>query len=118
MKKKRTKAEQKKYCNLTDKVFAWAKKIGVEAFDVRVRHMTTKWASCSTRGMLTLDWKVADLPQELCDYVIVHELLHLRIPNHGKLWKSFMRVYLGDWAKLEDRLNAAPRSNHYAIVRR
>lgn len=104
MKTKRTKEENAKYFDLADKVFDWAKKIGVDPTDIRIRHMTTKWASCSTRGMLTLDWKVADLPKDLCDYVIVHELLHLRIPNHGKLWKSFMRVYLGDWEKLEERL--------------
>jgi predicted metal-dependent hydrolase len=36
----------------------------------------------------------------LQDYVIVHELLHLRAPNHGKLWKSAMRGYLGEWEEL------------------
>jgi len=108
VKTKRTKADDAKYCDLADKVFAWARKIDVSPSDIRIRHMTTKWASCSKTGMISLDWKVADLPQELCDYVIVHELLHLRIPNHGKLWKSFMREYLGDWEKLEERLSLSP----------
>jgi len=37
-------------------------------------------------------------------YVIVHELLHLDIPNHGKLWKSLMRAHVGDWERCEDVL--------------
>jgi predicted metal-dependent hydrolase len=42
----------------------------------------------------------------LGDYVIVHELLHFSVPNHGKLWKSLMRAHLGDYEKLEQRLRA------------
>ena len=94
-----------KHKALTDRAVKWGKRIGVEPANVRVRHMSRKWASCSTRGMLTLGWEVADLPSKLADYVIVHELLHLRVPNHGKLWKSFMRAYLGDYEKLEEKLN-------------
>jgi predicted metal-dependent hydrolase len=41
---------------------------------------------------------------DLQDYVIVHELLHVSVPNHGKLWKSLMRAYLGDYEALEARL--------------
>jgi len=37
-------------------------------------------------------------------YVIVHELLHFDIPNHGKLWKSLMRAHVGDWERCEDVL--------------
>ncbi len=44
------------------------------------------------------------MPKELGDYVIVHELLHFVVPNHGKLWKSLMRVHLGEYEKLEKRL--------------
>jgi len=40
----------------------------------------------------------------LGEYVIVHELLHFNVPNHGKLWKSLMRAYLGDYEKSERRL--------------
>ena len=36
--------------------------------------------------------------------VIVHELLHFSVPNHGKLWKSLMRAHLGDYERLEQRL--------------
>ena len=38
-----------------------------------------------------------DLPKTLCEFVIVHELVHLLAPNHGKVFKSFMSAYLPDW---------------------
>jgi len=38
--------------------------------------------------------------------VIVHELLHSSVPNHGKLWKSLMRAHLGDWEKLAEKLKS------------
>jgi predicted metal-dependent hydrolase len=41
---------------------------------------------------------------KLGDYVIVHELLHFSVPNHGKLWKMLMRAHLGDWEMIERRL--------------
>ena len=44
------------------------------------------------------------MENEFGDYVIVHELLHFNIPTLGKLWKSLMTAYLGDWRTLEERL--------------
>ena len=44
------------------------------------------------------------LDQRHWDYVIVHELLHFYVPNHGKLWKSLMRAHLGDYEALEEEL--------------
>jgi len=44
------------------------------------------------------------LDKELGNYVIVHELLHFNIPNHGKLWKSLMTAFLGDYEKTEQKL--------------
>jgi len=72
---------------------------------ITLQPMKTKWASCSTTGRLTFDSLLPELDEELHDYVIVHELLHSRIPNHGKLWKSLMRVHVGDYQNCEKKLN-------------
>ena len=85
----------------------WAGKLEVEVKWLGVREMRNKWASCSTNGNLNFNSGLLDLDEELWDYVIVHELLHFFVPNHGKLWKSLMQVHLGDYRKLEARLNAA-----------
>lgn len=86
------------------RVQEWAKKLDVQVQTVSVRPMTNKWASCSTNGRLNFNDELLKLDLEIGDYVIVHELLHFHIPNHGKLWKSLMHLYLGDYAKLERRL--------------
>lgn len=69
-----------------------------------MRRMRRKWASCSTSGALSFSTELLSLEGELVDYVIVHELLHLRAPNHGRLWKSLMRAHLGDYEPLHMRL--------------
>jgi predicted metal-dependent hydrolase len=86
------------------RVREWAERLDVKVQSITVRPLITKWASCSTSGRLTFDSQVAELEDALQDYVIVHELLHFRIPNHGPLWKSLMRSHLGPYEEREDRL--------------
>ena len=82
----------------------WATRIGVRVAQVHLRPMTTKWASMSTAGRLTLNTELLDLPKDLGEYVIVHELVHLLAPNHGKVFKSFMLAYLPDYEERERQL--------------
>ena len=83
----------------------WATRIGVRLREVHIRPMTTKWASMSTAGRLTLNSDLLALPRATGEYVIVHELVHLLAPNHGKVFKSFMAAYLPDWEQRERSLN-------------
>ena len=87
-----------------NRVHQWSKKLDVEVKLIVLRSMSKKWASCSTSGRLTFDTSLLDLPAHLQDYVIVHELLHLQIPNHGKLWKCLMSAYIGDYESYEREL--------------
>ena len=86
------------------RVREWAQKLDVQVVWLGVRPMHNKWASCSTNGHLNFSVELLSLDRELWDYVIVHELLHFSIPNHGKLWKALMRAHLGDWEKAEQQL--------------
>jgi predicted metal-dependent hydrolase len=81
-----------------------AEKMDVKIKSLAIRPMNNKWASCSTDGNLNFNKQLLDLDKELGNYVIVHELLHFNIPNHGKLWKSLMTAYLGDYEKIEKKL--------------
>jgi predicted metal-dependent hydrolase len=82
----------------------WAARIGVKPARIQVRAMQTKWASISTNGSMTLDLDLLRLPQELGEFVIVHELVHLLVSNHGRVFKSFMHAYLPDWETREKQL--------------
>ncbi len=82
----------------------WAARIGVKPARIQVRPMRTKWASISTSGSMTLDLDLLRLPQELGEFVIVHELVHLLAPNHGRVFKSFMHAYMPDWETREKQL--------------
>ena len=75
-------------------VRAWAQRIGVTPHEIHVRSMKRKWASCSSRGRLTFDTGLLRQPATFRREVIVHELLHLKVPNHGPLFKALLKAYL------------------------
>jgi hypothetical protein len=75
-------------------VQAWARRLQVQPLEIHVRPMKRKWASCSSRGRLTFDTDLLHQPAEFRRQVIVHELLHLRVPNHGALFRALYRAYL------------------------
>lgn len=86
------------------RVHEWAEKLDVQVVWLGVRPMKNKWASCSTEGHLNFNTELLDMDEPVWDYVIVHELLHFSVPNHGKLWKSLMRAHLGEYEACEDEL--------------
>lgn len=59
---------------------------------------------CSTAGTLSFNAELLGMDRELGDDVIVHELLHFSVPNHGKLWKILMRAHLGDYERWQESL--------------
>jgi predicted metal-dependent hydrolase len=72
----------------------WAQTIGVTPKEVHLRDISNKWASCSSKGRLTFSYRLLDELAENRSKVIVHELLHLKYPNHGKMFKTLYASYL------------------------
>lgn len=77
-----------------DRVRQWSARLRVHPTQIRVQAMTRKWASCSPQGRVSFARDLLRQPPAFQDYVIAHELLHLRIPNHGKLFTSTLRAHL------------------------
>ncbi len=75
-------------------VRSWARRIGVEPEEVHLRPMKRKWASCSSNGRLTFNAELLHKPTAFRAEVIVHELLHLKVPNHEKLFRALLQAYL------------------------
>ena len=78
----------------------WAERMRATPTVVRVQAMKNKWGSCSKRGVVTLAADLARQPETVQDAVIVHELLHLRIRNHGRVFKALMSAYVPGWRTL------------------
>ena len=82
------KMRQKTRKLLSEKVPVFAAKIGVTYGKITVRAMKSRWGSCSIRGDLSFNLLISELPEEIADYVIVHELCHRREMNHsGRFWQ-------------------------------
>jgi hypothetical protein len=82
---------------LCEKVLFWSKRLRVEARIIRVQRMTRKWGSCSTTGTITLAADLYEQEPGFQDFVIAHELLHLRVPTHGRLFKALMTAHVPNW---------------------
>src|SRR3972149_2727655 len=75
----------------------WVERVHARPQGVRIQAMTRKWGSCSTRGVVTLSSALGKEPRARQDVVIVHELLHLKVRNHGRVFKALMSAHLPQW---------------------
>lgn len=88
---------------LKRRALAWALKLKVNPRVVRVQEMRRKWGSCSSSGIVTLACDLLEQPPKFQDYVIVHELLHLRYATHGRVFKALMSAHVPGWQMMEVR---------------
>jgi predicted metal-dependent hydrolase len=72
----------------------WAEKIQVKPARIQVQRMTQKWASCSAGGVVTFSTDLLNETRSFGEAVIVHELIHLKVPNHGPVFRSLLKAYL------------------------
>ncbi len=71
----------------------------------RLQFMTRQWGSCSPAGRLTLNpWLVAS-PREAIDYVLLHELCHLKHHNHGQAFHALLKRHMPNWEQIKSRLD-------------
>lgn len=87
---------------LTRKAMAWATKIRVNPTRIVIVELETKWGSCAPDGVVTLAGDLVDMPEEFQDYVVVHELLHLRYRSHGKAFTAMMTALVPGWRELAE----------------
>ena len=71
---------------------------------IRIAGQRTVWGSCSSRGTLSFNWRLALVPPEALDYVVVHELCHLRVPDHSRRFWRLLESVRPDWRDWRDWL--------------
>lgn len=73
---------------------SWAERIGVTPSRIQVQAMRKKWASCSLSGAVSFSSDLLSEPRPFGEAVIVHELIHLKVRNHGPVFRSLLRAFL------------------------
>jgi predicted metal-dependent hydrolase len=81
-----------------------AERLGVAYVRIRIGGQRTLWGSCSSRGTLSFNWRLVLAPFEVLDYVVVHELCHLRVPNHSRRFWALVERQRPHWREQRDWL--------------
>ena len=87
---------QAKAC-LPQRVAYYSERMGLYPTQVRITGARTRFGSCSSQGHICFSWRLMQYPPEAIDYVVVHELAHLRYMNHGAEFYALIARYLPDW---------------------
>ena len=78
---------------LSSRCVELARQTGVRVDHVAVRNQRSRWGACSPNGTITLNWRLVQMPPSVSDYILFHELMHVRQPNHSrKFWREVASV--------------------------
>lgn len=83
---------------LKERVDVYAPRLGVRPKEILVRSQAKRWASCSPDGTLRFNWRIIMAPLSVLDYVVVHELCHLRYANHDRRYWQCVAAAMPDYS--------------------
>ncbi len=89
---------------LTPRLNHFSNLMGLEYKELKFRKMRSRWGSCSSKATITLNSELMKVKKELIDYVLVHELVHLKYMNHSKQFHSLVEKYLYNSSSLRKEL--------------
>jgi len=82
----------------------WKNKMGLEVHSLRFRCAKSRWGSCSSKGVITFNPYMMKLNHEMIDYIIVHELAHLREMNHSKAFYEVVHEYIPNYKVIQKQI--------------
>ena len=82
---------------IVDRVALYQEQIGVLVNQIRIKEQKTRWGSASSKGNLNFNWKLVMAPLEVLDYVVIHELCHLKETNHSSAFWKLVKQYDPDY---------------------
>ncbi len=87
-----------------EKVAYWAEKMHITYRSIKIKNTRSRWGSASSKGNLNFNYKIIFLPDELADYLVVHELAHLKELNHSKKFWHIVSQHIPDYKEKRKRL--------------
>lgn len=90
---------------LIPRTWDWADKTSSKVQKIFIKNHKSKWGSCSSKSNINLNWHLIFLPEFLVDYLIVHELMHLREMNHSPAYWNWVAKYYPDYKAANKLLN-------------
>lgn len=82
---------------LADKTAYWAQQLGVRPQRITIREQKTRWGSASQLGNVNYNWRIIMAPTEIIDYLVVHELCHIKVPNHSAAFWQLVGQSISDY---------------------
>ena len=94
---------------VTERIDHFSRVYGFSLNRVSIRNQKTRWGSCSSRGNININYKILFLPKEMQDYIIVHELCHLKEMNHSKRFWDLVSQTFPNYRELRKQLRGIRR---------
>ena len=93
-------------------IAVWKQRLGVSVNRLLIQSMKTKWGSCNPKTRnIRLNTDLSKKPKQCLDYLILHEMAHLLVPNHGEAFVRLINQHMPHWRSVRSQLNELPLSN-------
>lgn len=99
----------------SERVQYYSSRMGVTYKRITIRNQKTRWGSCSAKGNLNFNYQLYYLPEELLDYVVVHELAHRKHMNHSAAFWEEVGRYYPDYKEARERLKKIEMNPEYKV---
>jgi predicted metal-dependent hydrolase len=93
----------------------WIQQMQLQPQKIRFKETVSRWGSCSSKGSINFNWHLIVYPADVIDYVIVHELAHLRFMNHSKDFWGLVRSHLPDYKLQRQYLRQNYDLSHFLL---
>ena len=97
---------ERAYEYLKERLDYYSKLVGVKYNSLTIKDVKSRWGSCSSKGNINLDIKLMLLPPELIDYIVLHEVCHLKEMNHSKSYWTLVEYYMDDYLVREKNIKS------------
>jgi len=97
-------AREKSVIKITPRIKKWSEITGLEPASLRFRKLSKRWGSCTKANEVIINFDAVKLPFTLIDYVVVHELVHIKHKHHSKEFYKELAKFIPEWQALDDNL--------------